>query len=70
MASEQIAPKARITNKNFRLKKSTKRILALHSFPSAEHRALFRRAMIEAQVAEATIIKREKKEFGQAAKSE
>ena len=67
MASEQIAPKARITNKNFRLKKAYKRILALQSFPSAENRASFRRAMIEAQVAESTIVKREKKEFGASA---
>jgi hypothetical protein len=70
MATENIAPKARITNKNFRLKKSTKRILALHSFTDADQRAAFRRSMIEAQVAENTIVKREKKEFGKSAAAE
>ena len=70
MATENIAPKARITNKNFRLKKSTKRILALHTFASADQRAAFRRSMIEAQVAESTIIKREKKEVFTSTKSE
>jgi hypothetical protein len=70
MASEQIPRKPRITGKAFRLKKSTKRLLALHSFTDADQRAAFRRAMIAAQVAEMTVVKRDKKEFGKAAQSE
>ena len=70
MAAEQIARKARITNKSFRMYKTTKRELALMPFRDAEHRAHFRRSMIEAQVAAQTIVKREKKEFGAAAQSE
>jgi hypothetical protein len=57
MSSEQIARKPRITGKAFRLKKSTKRMLALQSFVDADQRAAFRRAMIEAQVAESVVVK-------------
>ena len=66
MASENIAPKARITGKTFRLKPSTKRLLALMPFRDADQRAAYRHSMIGAQVAESTVAKREKKEFGQA----
>jgi len=66
MASENIARKARITNKTFRMRQSTKRMLALHSFRDANQRADFRRSMIEAQVAASVVVKREKKEFGAA----
>jgi hypothetical protein len=38
-------------DKNFRMSKQTKRLLALMSFPSAELRNSYRRAMINAQLA-------------------
>lgn len=69
MSAENIARKARITNKTFRMSKNTKRMLALHSFRDADQRADFRRSMIEAQVASSVVVKREKKEFSAATAS-
>lgn len=56
-AIDNIPPKARITNKTFRLRPAAKRILALLPFADAETRAAYRHAMIEAQVAANTIFK-------------
>jgi hypothetical protein len=70
MATENIPRKPRISGKAFRLSKTSKRALALRPFRDAEHRAHYRRCMIEAQVAASVIVKREKKEFGASAQSE
>ncbi len=41
-----------ITDKNFRLKRSTKIAMALGNFKDAHERGAFKRAMIDAQLAE------------------
>ena len=40
------------TDKNFRLSKTTKRILALGKFKNAHERGAFKRAMIDAEACE------------------
>jgi|LauGreDrversion4_2_1035121.scaffolds.fasta_scaffold4004416_1 hypothetical protein len=49
-SSEYIAPSMMRADKNFRMAKQTKRLLALTPFNSAEDRNSYRRAMIGAQL--------------------
>lgn len=66
-SSEYIAPSALRSDKNFRMAKQTKRLLALTPFKSAEDRNSYKRAMIGAQLAleqaSRAPLKRERDEF-------